>query len=109
MPLFLRPIIPKGLLLVLALLASWCSLLFFFFNDTATPEIYTLSLHDALPICIAQREALPLAQKAAVGVGQGALPEPRLAQLLQSAGNLGQPRLDRLLRLGIDEIGRAHV
>src|SRR2546426_12339633 len=27
-----------------------CSLLFFF-NDTATTEIYTLSLHDALPIC----------------------------------------------------------
>src|SRR5476649_3093416 len=28
---------------------SFC--LFFFFNDTATTEIYTLSLHDALPIC----------------------------------------------------------
>src|SRR5256885_16709924 len=26
---------------------------FFFFNDTATTEIYTLSLHDALPILIA--------------------------------------------------------
>src|SRR3712207_8725606 len=26
--------------------------LFFFFNDTATTEIYTLSLHDALPILI---------------------------------------------------------
>src|SRR3712207_7092916 len=26
-------------------------LFFFFFNDTATTEIYTLSLHDALPIC----------------------------------------------------------
>src|SRR2546430_4422705 len=26
------------------------SCLFFFFNDTATTEIYTLSLHDALPI-----------------------------------------------------------
>src|SRR5258706_403820 len=25
----------------------------FFFNDTATTEIYTLSLHDALPICAA--------------------------------------------------------
>src|SRR5258705_6089507 len=29
---------------------SW-SLCYFFFNDTATTEIYTLSLHDALPIC----------------------------------------------------------
>src|SRR5437588_8913277 len=28
---------------------------FFFFNDTATTEIYTLSLHDALPICEAGR------------------------------------------------------
>src|SRR3990167_6897350 len=27
------------------------SLFFFFFNDAATTEIYTLSLHDALPIC----------------------------------------------------------
>src|SRR5258707_13594054 len=27
-----------------------CALTFFFFNDTATTEIYTLSLHDALPI-----------------------------------------------------------
>src|SRR3712207_9044739 len=27
-------------------------LLFFFFNDTATTEIYTLSLHDALPILL---------------------------------------------------------
>src|SRR5258708_11800656 len=26
---------------------------FFFFNDTATTEIYTLSLHDALPISVA--------------------------------------------------------
>src|SRR2546422_10753304 len=29
------------------MLSSYC----FFFNDTATTEIYTLSLHDALPIC----------------------------------------------------------
>src|SRR5471032_1606848 len=28
---------------------------FFFFNDTATTEIYTLSLHDALPICCITR------------------------------------------------------
>src|SRR2546430_15821783 len=29
-----------------------CLFFFFFFNDTATTEIYTLSLHDALPICM---------------------------------------------------------
>src|SRR5258707_3850221 len=33
-----------------------CNLdLFFFFNDTATTEIYPLSLHDALPICLLLR------------------------------------------------------
>ena len=31
-----------------------CEAFFFFFNDTATTEIYTLSLHDALPICAGQ-------------------------------------------------------
>jgi len=29
--------------------------MFFFFNDTATTEIYTLSLHDALPISRMER------------------------------------------------------
>src|SRR2546430_4324657 len=32
---------------------------FFFFNDTATTEIYTLSLHDALPIFKAASDAKP--------------------------------------------------
>src|SRR5204863_8086846 len=32
---------------------------YFFFNDTTTPEIYTLSLHDALPIsCITPASAI---------------------------------------------------
>src|SRR2546426_5620716 len=35
---------------VFLLLSSLLIFLFFFFNDTATTEIYTLSLHDALPI-----------------------------------------------------------
>src|SRR2546422_2143218 len=49
------------------------STLFFFFNDTATTEIYTLSLHDALPIwlCVGWAEELRLpwaaAAKKAVG------------------------------------------
>src|SRR5256885_6778112 len=37
----------------------------FFFNDTATTEIYTLSLHDALPISVA---LLPLEQKVGNGI-----------------------------------------
>ena len=41
----------------------------FFFNDTATTEIYTLSLHDALPIC---REMLPQSfENSAKGGPQG--------------------------------------
>src|SRR2546426_4270289 len=42
------------------------SFFFFFFNDTATTEIYTLSLHDALPIftpdCIADFTTIRLEQ-----------------------------------------------
>src|SRR5437763_16615343 len=37
----------------MSLSLQWCALppsFFFFFNATATPELYTLSLHDALPI-----------------------------------------------------------
>src|SRR5277367_2159783 len=36
---------------------TWPCGWFFFFNDTATTEIYTLSLHDALPIFARQRVA----------------------------------------------------
>src|SRR2546423_4905334 len=36
-----------------------CLFLFFFFNDTATTEIYTLSLHDALPILAARYAPWP--------------------------------------------------
>src|SRR5205809_6010568 len=41
----------REVLLVHCLMAS---AFFFFFYDTATPEIYTLSLHDALPILSAE-------------------------------------------------------
>src|SRR5258708_13289026 len=46
------------------LMPPFCSS-FFFFNDTATTEIYTLSLHDALPIFGLAR----LGQRADVAVG----------------------------------------
>src|SRR5258705_12789034 len=36
---------------------------FFFFNDTATTEIYTLSLHDALPISDTQQEKRPSTER----------------------------------------------
>src|SRR5947209_20396998 len=38
---------------------------FFFFNDTATTEIYTLSLHDALPISV-HRDGQPVESREAV-------------------------------------------
>src|SRR5579875_2605833 len=46
---------------------------FFFFNDTAPTEIYTLSLHDALPICGADR---PGRRHPALAVGPGGVPCP---------------------------------
>src|SRR5258705_4815087 len=40
--------------------STWTIFIFFFFNDTATTEIYTLSLHDALPIFpAAGRKVIP--------------------------------------------------
>src|SRR2546422_8570407 len=52
---------------------------FFFFNDTATTEIYTLSLHDALPIFVRVRSAQPVRALPDDGddleVREGALPE----------------------------------
>src|SRR5258706_15910565 len=58
---------------------------FFFFNDTATTEIYTLSLHDALPICrglgirLDPARYRAFAERPRVGVaaiaGGGALPD----------------------------------
>src|SRR5215217_9739022 len=50
-------------------------LLFFFFNDTATTEIYTLSLHDALPI-FADRGHLLLEHLAHALARHLAVPDP---------------------------------
>src|ERR1035441_60511 len=51
--------------------AAAMSSVFFFFNDTATTEIYTLSLHDALPIYFSDKDFVygrALAQTAGVAV-----------------------------------------
>src|SRR5256885_9063127 len=45
---------------------------FFFFNDTATTEIYTLSLHDALPIFDGVLELGEVAEGGLEGVADGA-------------------------------------
>src|SRR3712207_7274892 len=69
--------------------------MYFFFNDTATTEIYTLSLHDALPICDAgadradDRRLLP-------GGLQGGLAEPGRRRLPLGPGHRDEgQRLDR--------------
>src|SRR3712207_8622300 len=54
----------------------------FFFNDTATTEIYTLSLHDALPICVRAMSR----RDAALVVAACAL--PRLVVLLVERGDI---------------------
>src|SRR5260221_8168586 len=98
-----------------------CVSIFFFFNDTATTEIYTLSLHDALPIsslgpgrsgtaeCSPRTQRPPHARPAA---DADQLPQPlpragadpldrvqhllpRLLHQLRPAGQLPRPR-DRL-------------
>src|SRR2546430_10348744 len=66
-------------------------LLFFFFNDTATTEIYTLSLHDALPISMGEHCELMAKEW---GIGRAEQDELALARSeehtseLQSQSNL---------------------
>src|SRR2546425_9562554 len=61
---------------------------FFFFNDTATTEIYTLSLHDALPIYSPRLSLTPSRRCARrAGPSAGCL-LPLLLKTLQQVGNL---------------------
>src|SRR2546429_3708948 len=60
---------------------------FFFFNDTATTEIYTLSLHDALPIY--QFKALDLRNNVAITAsGRLSLKGPVFGATLTGQGNV---------------------
>src|SRR2546427_9597186 len=67
---------------------------FFFFNDTATTEIYTLSLHDALPISSTTFPVMaPVESCAPSGTAQSKLPTSRTrseehTSELQSQSNL---------------------
>src|SRR3712207_983014 len=54
-----------------------CFFFFFFFNDTATTEIYTLSLHDALPIYLRQPLQAVLGGDVGALEGRGAQPVHR--------------------------------
>src|SRR2546430_9520470 len=59
--------------------------LFFFFNDTATTEIYTLSLHDALPILRPSKSSREMAWASASGRARSRLRAARAAPLRASA------------------------
>src|SRR5438034_11142135 len=82
-------------------------LIYFFFNDPATTEIYTLSLHDALPISrAARRGAVP----PGLPPGHGGDPEPAAApddpprhrpDSDRSAGEDARMRGRRKLRTGV--------
>src|SRR3712207_9166794 len=76
----------------------------FFFNDTATTEIYTLSLHDALPICGVVRHPQGEAEQADDGADQAfGLPERQAEH-----GPEWQGRQDGELRIpGLPAPGRA--
>src|SRR5215831_667474 len=47
------PFLTRGKKVEVVMVSSRDGKVFFFFNDTATTEIYTLSLHDALPLYVA--------------------------------------------------------
>src|SRR5688572_31609702 len=53
-----------------------CVVFCFFFNDTATTEIYTLSLHDALPISLLPRRREP--RRLVPGLPLDVAPDARL-------------------------------
>src|SRR5262249_61316986 len=75
----------------LCLLASRPSLYllsFFFFNDTATTEIYTLSLHDALPICSITTSMMPSPRRWRGSSPQRILRSEEHTSELQSLTNL---------------------
>src|SRR5947209_14586386 len=63
--------------------------IFFFFNDTATTEIYTLSLHDALPICVEiYRQWRDLWHRALVEPGRGRNRDRKSTRLNSSHANI---------------------
>src|SRR3712207_7547101 len=63
--------------------------LFFFFNDTATTEIYTLSLHDALPICRRRPRVTGAGDHAASGQSGRGRAVPRSARAVAAADRSG--------------------
>ena len=82
------------------------TLTYFFFNDTATTEIYTLSLHDALPISYIKdkKRVIPCASlcEGEFGINGYFIGVPSV---------IGANGVEKILEFELtdDEIGRAHV
>src|SRR6266700_450468 len=74
---------------------------FFFFNDTATTDIYTLSLHDALPIFLEVRKAPTPTNDVTFTVGRNAFAlDLGAAQVLIPEDQFGLGGTSRLLDVG---------
>src|SRR5437016_14305424 len=94
-----------------------CSSSLFFFNDTATTEIYTLSLHDALPIAMSRLSInLPASVAGIEAVGKplddlGREPCDRLAivKLGLALGNVGRRREAAAAQLSFSAACGGHV
>ena len=79
--------------------------MYFFFNDTATTEIYTLSLHDALPILIADIHFRAQLALDSIGAGASGLrinpgnigSEEKVRQIVETAGLTAVP-----IRIGVN-------
>src|SRR5438874_10670160 len=89
----------------------YLSAFFFFFNSTATTEIYTLSLHDALPILFSPPPALDERQWSSCRVGVGSRyglsvcaprPSPVYARSEEHTSEL-QSRRDLVCRLLLEK------
>src|SRR5438067_10071361 len=87
---------------MLSILSSAIILLFFFFNDTATTEIYTLSLHDALPISLHDIFDVALLDE---DVDLDSYPEKELVWYLRSEEHTSelQSRFDLVCRLLLEK------
>src|SRR3712207_8583559 len=68
----------------------------FFFNDTATTEIYTLSLHDALPICFCRRRCADRPACPGRGADPGGSSHHRGSYQGLAAGSEGDRKSTRL-------------
>src|SRR2546426_2384479 len=81
---------------------------FFFFNDTATTEIYTLSLHDALPIyrlgdILVKHQKIRSDQLDAAIHRQSKERDKKLGEILVGMGVISQEDLERYMRVQIEE------